>query len=206
MPSSSSDVKGKGRPLAKAPSFTPRSPPVEPVTGTSSLTTSISRLYTKGSHSTSTRAPSPPRQSSLRHRPPAIATSLSGSSTLSVPDLGTPGSSRTSSGRSTPRNVVFGPLPESYASSKPPGAPSKFQEQKEAKARRSSRKRGGPSSHKGAGDKRDREDSNSWWTTWLTGGSGLSMSAARHEEKTEDRMARSWGRPAMGVGFDEWPV
>lgn len=42
----------------------------------------------------------------------------------------------------------------------------------------------------------------SWWTTWLTGGSMLSMSAARQEEKTEDRMARAWGRS----GLEDWAI
>ena len=101
--------------------------------------------------------------------------------------------------------VAFGPLPESYAESKGgSGTPSKFQEQKEAKKAKSKLKsrEGGK---RGKDHDREKEES-SWWTTWLTGGSVLSMNAARQEERAEDRMARTWGRPGMGVGIDEWPV
>jgi len=118
---------------------------------------------------------------------------------LNIPDLASP-HSRTSSGRSTPRNVVFGPLPESYGGSKGEG-PSNFQKQKEAKARAKGKGKG-----KDFGKGKEKDGESSWWTTWLTGGSGLSMSAARHEERAEDRMARSWGRPGMNGNFEDWPI
>ncbi|KAI5123383.1 hypothetical protein M0805_006091 [Coniferiporia weirii] len=221
MASGSSDMKGKG-PESRSPSrsrtvpsFPPRSPPVEPVLSTSTTTTSISRLFTKGSHSTSTRAPSPPRHSSLKQRPPApppLQTQPSTSS-LSITDFLYPGSataSRTSSGHSTPHRVVFGPLPESYAGSKPDGTPSRFQEKKEAKAKSKTRsksrardaRRGKSSDGTGKGGS---DSDSSWWTTWLTGGSMLSMSANRQEERVEDRVARSWGRPGMGA-LEDWTV
>ena len=37
----------------------------------------------------------------------------------------------------------------------------------------------------------------------------MSVSSSRHEERSEDRMARSWTRPGFGVGggsLDDWPV
>ncbi|KAL5527473.1 hypothetical protein ACEPAG_6264 [Sanghuangporus baumii] len=188
-----------------APAFLPRSPPVSPVLSTSTTTTSISRLYTKGSHSTSTRPRSPPRHSSLKHRPPPLDADPS-PSTTSISSLRSPlpaHSSGTSSGRSTPRSVAFGPLPEPI---RPDGAPSRFREQREAKAKAKKARSGSSSRTSGkdgrGGHENDKEES-SWWTTWLTGGSSLSMSASRAEERAEDRMARSWGRPGT---FDEWAV
>ncbi|KAL5487967.1 hypothetical protein ACEPAI_6075 [Sanghuangporus weigelae] len=194
-----------------APAFLPRSPPVSPVLSTSTTTTSISRIYTKGSHSTSTRPRSPPpRHSSLKHRPPPLDADPS-SLTTSITSLRSPlpaHSSATSSGRSTPRSVAFGPLPEPI---RPDGAPSRFKEQREAKAkakkarsRSSSRANGKDGRGEGGrgGHENDKEES-SWWTTWLIGGSSLSMSASRAEERAEDRMARSWGRPGT---FDDWAV
>lgn len=78
-----------------------------------------------------------------------------------------------------------------------------FQEQKEAKRAKKKGERGG---RRGGGLKeKEKEAESSWWTTWLTGGSSLSMSPTKHEERTEDRMAR-WSRPGMGLGFDDWPV
>ena len=53
------------RPL-RAPVFLPVTPAV-PVAGTSNTTASISRLFTKAIHSSSTRPPSPPKHSSLKN-------------------------------------------------------------------------------------------------------------------------------------------
>ncbi|TDL29369.1 hypothetical protein BD410DRAFT_892675 [Rickenella mellea] len=183
------DCKGKS-PIkdnhAHPQSFQPRSPPVAPVVGTTSTTTSISRLLTKGSHSTSARARSPPRHSSLKNR-------LAGTpATLSIPDSD-PNSSHPSSGRSTPRQVAFGPLPESYTTSKGGSSP-KFREKSLKKTRSKDRER-----------KRDSGSDTSWWTAWLTGGSNLTTSPARHEERMEERVARSMGRPGMS-GVEEWAV
>ena len=193
------------KPSARSPRFAPRSPPVEPTISTSTTTTSISRLFTKNRHSTSTRAPSPPRQSSLKHRPPPLLTTQ-----LSVSDISA-SQSANSSGRSTPRTVAFGPLPESYAGSKG-NSLSRFRERKEAKARAKSdkAKRSAKTSREKDGSEKGKDsDVNSWWSIWLTGGSGMSVSSSRHEERSEDRMARSWTRPGFGVGggsLDDWPV
>ncbi|KAF8915165.1 hypothetical protein CPB85DRAFT_1294658 [Mucidula mucida] len=59
---------------------------------TSTATASISRLFTKGTHSSSTRPPSPPRQSVLKAPTPS------------------------SSGRSTPKRISFAELPEAHQS------------------------------------------------------------------------------------------
>ncbi|EGN92029.1 hypothetical protein SERLA73DRAFT_191668 [Serpula lacrymans var. lacrymans S7.3] len=66
LPNSASS-KGKPKHL-RAPSFFPRSPPPAPSSGTSTATASVSRLFTKSRHSSSTRPPSPPAHSSLKVR------------------------------------------------------------------------------------------------------------------------------------------
>lgn len=139
--------------------------------------------------------------SSLKKRPSPL--SSAGPSTLSIPDLenGT-ASPAVSSGRSTPRNVAFGPLPAPHRERPASGGLTKFQEQKEAKSRGRRKRSGDQKKDKG---EKEKEGESSWWTTWLTGGSLLSMSAAKQEERVEDRMAR-WSRPGMGVGFEDWPV
>lgn len=50
----------------KPPKFMPRTPAPVPEAGTSTATASISRLFTKGTHSSSTHAPLPPRQSAMK--------------------------------------------------------------------------------------------------------------------------------------------
>lgn len=226
----------KGKSPAR-PVFLPRSPPVAPSLKASTTTTSISRLYSKGAHSTTTRPPTPPKHSSLKRRtPPPLQTDENGvpgtpnaplsaaSTSNSISDLlsPTPASpSRLSSGRSTPLRVAFGPLPESHSSSSSrDGVPSRFQEQRAAKARRKKRNASGAndadgdgdgasnsrSRDRGGGHSRESPSESSWWTTWLTGGSLLSMSASRMEERAEDRIARTWGRPGAGAGFEEWAV
>ncbi|KAF5321278.1 hypothetical protein D9619_000551 [Psilocybe cf. subviscida] len=83
-----------GGPHIKAPSFMPRTPAPVPATSTSTATASVSRLFTKGTHSSSTHAPSPPRQSAMKRSsftPPAISTSTAASSSTSTPSIpGTP--------------------------------------------------------------------------------------------------------------------
>ncbi|OBZ70367.1 hypothetical protein A0H81_09641 [Grifola frondosa] len=108
-------------------------PPVAPISGTSTATASVSRLFSKPRHSSSTRPPSPPRHSSLKNRsaPPTPLSATPSSSFLHVPDAfrvvrAASVGSQTSSGRSTPKRISFAELPESYASSKPDGAGSKF--------------------------------------------------------------------------------
>lgn len=183
------DAKGKAPLYPRSPTFLPRSPAVVPVLGTSTTTTSITRMLKKGSHSTSTRAPSPPKHSSLK-RPPSELLTVN----LNMhAGLISPYSSGISSGRSTPRQVAFGPLPEPYSSSKEGGS-----------SKLSMMKRRGRSKTKQK--PRENESDRSWWKTWLLGGSELSMAPDRHEERAEERFGRSWGRPAMGGGLEDWGI
>lgn len=194
----------------KAPAFLPRSPPPAASFGTSTATASISRLLTKSIHHSSTRPPSPPRQSSMK-RSSAPVTPLPmtpSSSTSTIPELFGAGMARmmgsaNSSGHSTPKRISFAQLPEPYASSRPEGS-ARFR----AKQSRSRSKGKGKGKAKSQVDK-DREESGSWWNWWLLGASGANngnLSAQRHEERMEDRAARSLGgRPGFG-GLDEWAV
>ena len=208
----------------RAPPFLPRTPAPVAEAGTSTATASISRLLTKGTHSSSTRPPSPPRQSAMK-RSPSSSTSLSSvpptpTSTLSNCNINTPpalsfpevvvkvlgGGSTSSSGMSTPsKRISFAQLPESYASTKPNGSTStRFKDKQNRRKRKS-----------GGGEKGGKEQSsperNSWWNGWLaTGGSTTStMTLARQEERIEDRTTRNWGG-RMGIGvtniLDDWAV
>ena len=178
----------------KPPQFLPRTPAPVAEAGTSTATASISRLFTKGTHSSSTRAPSPPRLSAMKHSrnnstnnsangsvaggsapptPSATHSFLSPSPTsLSIPDMVSKVlGSASSSGRSTPnKHISFAQLPESYASTRPGGAgSSKFKEKHNRRKRKSS-----------GGKLRDvdghiRTGSNSsldgglggWWNGWM---------------------------------------
>ena len=201
----------------RAPPFFPRSPAPVAETGTSTATASISRLLTKGTHSSSTRPPSPRRQSALK-RPRSSATSLTGDAptplnstplTLSFPDvvvkvLG--GGSTPSSGMSTPsKRISFAELPESYASTRPNGgSSSKFKN----KHNQGKRKNG---LARGRGQNQNSPERAGWWNGWLTTGSlnvhGLTTTLAHHEERMEEQSSRIWGG-RMGAGFssnlDDW--
>jgi hypothetical protein len=57
-----------------------------------------------------------------------------------------------------------------------------------------------------------REENGGWWTGWLLGAGGtgnspvLNYAAQRHEERMEDRAARSWsGRSGFGA-VDDWAI
>ncbi|CCM01749.1 uncharacterized protein FIBRA_03815 [Fibroporia radiculosa] len=195
------------------PSFL--SPPsVAPVSSTSTATASVSRLFTKSRHSSSTRPPSPPRQSSLKNRsapptpvltsPPPTPTLLGLPDTLRISSI-VNGSvhSATSSGRSTPKRISFAELPESYAGSRPEGAPSKLRDKVRSKSKRRGKRADGRKS-----DGSDKDEGNAWWMGWLLGaagtgsGSGLSLGATR-----EERVPRSpnWNsRPGYGSALDDW--
>ena len=207
----------------RAPPFLPRTPPPVAEAGTSTATASISRLLSKGTHSSSTRPPSPPRQSAMK-RSPSYSTSLSSvpptpTSTLPNSNLNTPpplsfpevvvkvlgGGSTSSSGMSTPsKRISFAELPESYASTKPNGSTSRF------KDKRKKRKNGGGGR---GGKEQSSPERTGWWNGWLTtGGSdahGSTMTLARQEERIEDRTSRNWGG-RMGIGvsnnLDDWAV
>ena len=197
-PSSTSlnTLRRKDSKLHRAPSFLPITPPPAPVQGTSTATASISRLYTKGRHSMSTRPPSPPAHSSLKVRsvPPTPAPSPS---TMSLSEVFGNGVARVmgsapSSGVSTPKRISFAELPESYSASQP--GTSKLRERKSRRKRK-----------QGKGS--DKEETGGWFKTLLGGGlsSGLTSMGSR-EERIEERMARGWGsRPGYGT-LDDWAV
>ncbi|KAF9478388.1 hypothetical protein BDN70DRAFT_906753 [Pholiota conissans] len=193
----------------RAPVFMPRTPAPVADAGTSTATASVSKLYTKNVHSSSTRALSPPRQSAMKR---SAASSRAG--TPSTPPQ--PHSSAPSSGQSTPsKRISFAALPESYAATRPPDP--KFKDKAAARKRRRKARAGGSG---GLGEEiYESGEGGGGWTAWLGGGLGLSgmglsgsgMGAAgRHEEKMEDRMTRNWGRMSGGGGFsgglDEWAV
>lgn len=220
---SSSRSSSRYRARLRAPAFLPRTPAPVAESGTSTATASISRLFTKGSHSYSTRPPSPPRQSAMKRSPapstpsssvPPTPTSANSNSVLHMPlALCLPdivvkalGSSTPSSGMSTPnKRISFAELPESYASTRPGGSSaSKFKDNH-------NRRKG----ENGRGFRKEQSspERSGWWNGWLTtGGSngfGLSMSLARQQERMEDRTAKNWGG-RMGTGFsnslDDWTI
>ncbi|KAF9238780.1 hypothetical protein BU15DRAFT_88227 [Melanogaster broomeanus] len=174
--------------LLRAPSFLPVTPPPAPLQGTSTATASVSRLLTKGRHSMSTRAPSPPAHSSLKVRsePPSPAPSPSN---RSLSDVFGNGVARVmGSGSSTPKRITFAEFPESYSSSRP--GSSKLRESKNKKR------------NKKKGNEKDEEQAGGWLKTWMS----LSAGVAGREERVEERMSRGWGsRPGFGT-TDDWAV
>ncbi|KAG0709906.1 hypothetical protein DFH29DRAFT_886398 [Suillus ampliporus] len=177
----------------RSPAFMPVTPSPAPIAGTSTATASISRLFTKGRHSSSTRPPSPPRHSSLKVRsvPP---TPRSSPSTGSLSDMFGNGVAKVlgndpPSGVSTPKRISFAELPESYASTRP--GPSKLTENRKNR----SRKRKG---------KDEAEETRGWLETLFSVGPA-SASSGRMEERMEERMARGWNRPGSGT-LDDWAV
>lgn len=190
-------VQRKGPKLHRAPAFLPITPPPAPIQGTSTATASISRLYTKGRHSMSTRPPSPPAHSSLKVRsvPPTPAPSPS---TMTLSEVFGNGVARVmgsapSSGVSTPKRISFAKLPESYSGSQPGTS-----RPRERKSRKKSKQ----------GKGSDKEEASGWLTTFLREGlsSGGLASIGSREERMEERMARGWGsRPGYGT-LDDWAV
>ena len=186
----------------RAPQFLPRTPAPVAEASTSTATASISRLLTKGTHSSSTRPPSPPRQSAMK-RSGASSTSLSlvpptPTLTLSFPEMVAKvlgGGSTPSSGMSTPsKRISFAELPESYASTRPSGRNSSSKSKDKQKRRKQK---------KGRGKEQSSPERGGWLNGWLTtGGSfnhGLTMGLGRQEE-------RNWGG-RMGTGYlDDWAV
>jgi hypothetical protein len=190
----------------RAPPFLPRSPASVAEAGTSTATASISRFLTKGTHSSSTRPPSPPLQSAMKRSPPS-STSLSSihpSPTLThsnpivntlvalsfpkvvVTDLGGGNLNTPSSGMSTPRKrISFADLPESYASTRPNGSSSfKFKDKHNRRKREN-----------GAGGK----EQNSPERTGGSNGYGLNMTHT-HQEEMSEWTSKNWGE-RMGAGF-----
>ncbi|KDQ64218.1 hypothetical protein JAAARDRAFT_52198 [Jaapia argillacea MUCL 33604] len=206
------------KPDLPRPSFLPRSPPPPPSSGTSTATASISRLFTKGRHHSSTRAPSPPRHSSLKqpsapstpNTTPSTPSPSPSASFLTIPDfiggngyvtIATPTSS---SGRSTPKRISFAELPESYAGTRPDRSSLRFGQKSKGKRRSKSLDRSGDG---------DREGSGGWWTGWLLGptgtpaGGGLSASTSIDRADDRDDVARGWGgRARFGGGMEDWAI
>lgn len=187
-------------------------PSSPPILGTSNATASVSRLFTKARHTTSTRPPSPPRQSALKVRstPSTPVTPIASApspahSMLNIPDaLGviTRRRSATSSGASTPKRISFAELPESYSRSKPEGASSRFKTRSHSKTRDKGKGVAGPGGG-GSGSKGKDDDGLAWWAKWFLGPTGEFGSGDRYEE----RIARgaSWGaRPGLANGMEDW--
>ncbi|KAI0751087.1 hypothetical protein C8Q80DRAFT_550821 [Daedaleopsis nitida] len=208
------------------------SPPIAPPTsGTSTATASVSRLFTKPRYTTSTRAPSPPRQSSLKKvsqpsTPVSPAMPSPSPSLLSVPELfGLGGRTRSagSSGTSTPKRISFAEPPESYSSTKPEGSSSKFRAAHKTRSKPNSGKaRGRDATAKGKGKAKAKDDEGDgekvgWWTSWLLGAAGPdSGSALVPRSRSEERYASfvsprgaaaggTWSmRPGFGSSLEEW--
>lgn len=182
-------------------------PPTLPEASTSHATASVTRLLTKNKHSSSTRPPSPPRQSSLRSplpRSPALPpTKISpgpspSPSLLNIPNFfaGGSGGSSNGSGRSTPNRVSFAALPESYANSKPGGPDKRFSKEGGRKRRKSGSRT--PSDAQSPDTDSDDGGGLGWWASWLlsvnnAGGTGLRLD---QEARIEERAARWDIRPS----------
>ncbi|KAG2156337.1 hypothetical protein DEU56DRAFT_766573 [Suillus clintonianus] len=170
-------------------------PAPAPVAGTSTATASISRLFTKGRHSSSTRPPSPPTHSSLKV-PSVPPTPRSSPSIGSLSDMFGNGVAKVlgsdpPSGVSTPKRISFAELPESYASSRT--GPSKIKE----KRKNRSRKRKGKDEEEG--------EALGWFERLFIVGP-VSTCSARIDERLEERMSRGWGTRPGGGTLDDWAV
>lgn len=185
-------------------------PPSLPEASTSHATASVTRLLTKSKHSSSTRPPSPPRQSSLRSpllRSPTLSpTKISpgpspSPSLLNIPSFfgGGSGGSSNGSGRSTPNRVSFAALPESYANSKPGGPDEQFNRKRIRKRRKSGSWTPSDSrSERRNLDNDSDEGGGWWWAHWLLSGNNIGGTGLRLDQETriEERVAR-WGvRPS----------
>lgn len=174
-------------------SFQPVTPPPPPVSAASNATASVSRLFTKGRHSLSTRPPSPPAHSSLKVHsvPPTPAPSPSSVSLVDLLGNGVAKAfgSGPSSGTNTPKRISFAELPESYSSLRP--SSSKLRDKK------------GKKKSKLEPGRVTEAESSGWFHTWL----GVGPSPWRsQEERIEERMTRGWGaRPGYGT-IDDWAV
>ncbi|EKM59889.1 uncharacterized protein PHACADRAFT_181828 [Phanerochaete carnosa HHB-10118-sp] len=197
-PSPASLEKQKQREAAK-PSFLKPSP-VAPVADASTATASVSRLFTKARHTSSTRPPSPPRHSALKGKsgrsapptPTSPTSSLSGS-WLNVSDaIGIGGS-----GRSTPNRVSFIEPPEVKQGGK---------DKSSLRTRSRSRSKG---KGKGkAGDGYSSDTPAGWWS-WIIGPAPNSPTVPSYVRQ-EDRLVRGAGwAPRAGFGsggMEEWGV
>ena len=184
-------------PRLRPPAFLPRTPAPVAESSTSTATASVSRLFTKSKHSSSTRPPSPPPHSAMKQSTPN-GHSRTPSNLSLAPPMKPASASAPSSGRSTPKRISFAKLPESYAESRPSGSFSKFRDRdKKRRAGRSGEDRLGREEASGSG----------WWMGWLVTHGPLS--SLRQEERMEDRLSRSWsGRMGGGFGptMEDWAI
>ncbi|KAH7105591.1 hypothetical protein BKA62DRAFT_690243, partial [Auriculariales sp. MPI-PUGE-AT-0066] len=152
--------------LQQRPSFLmPRTPNVTATAGTSTATATVSRLFTKGMHSTRDTPPSRPSLKLPNGSPRA-------SPTLSAP----------SSGRSTPRQVAFAQLPEPYSAE---GSRKGFDKSRSSKSK----------SKQSDKDKESPPGFWSLLFGAVVPPAGMHQPSARVEDRVEDRMSRSWARP-----------
>ena len=210
----SADPKGKARaapepppPKKRAPAFLPRTPAPIAVAGTSTATASISRLFTKASHSASTRAPSPPRASALKGSTPRTPLSPT------TPAGPSASASASASGASTPKRISFAELPESYAGARGGAGSGRGFHAKGNRKGKGKGKGDDTAKRQGADGDSSEGGEGGWWVGWLLGaagtrsGTGMSMSGGRPEERVEARMARSWsGRAGLAGGMEDWAV
>ena len=177
-----------------------------PEVSTSHATASVSRLLTKNKHSSSTRPPSPPRQSSLRSpsriSPTLPSTPSPSPSLLSIPHLlgGGSGGSNNGSGRSTPNRVSFAALPESYAHSKPGGPDEQFNRERRRRRRKPSGRTPLNTHSRSRSLDGDSDDGNrlGWWATLLLAGGNHGNIPFRYDQeaRVDERVVR-WGlRPS----------
>ncbi|KAG6819868.1 hypothetical protein H0H93_007853 [Arthromyces matolae] len=226
--SSSTSHLNNQRPRLRAPAFLPRTPAPLPDARTSTATASITRLYTKGKHTSSTRAGSPPPRGS------ALKGSRAGTPTPSLPV--TPTRSASEGTRTTPttngnstyaqtmlnvpslliRTFSTGSLSGSSAPSSGRSTPKRISfaelpepylgsgEMRERVKRRRERKRGvgGKTKAEGRNNSKAEDEEEGWWTKWILGAT-TSASAVSREERWGSRM------PGAPIGYgpgDEWGV
>jgi hypothetical protein len=175
-------------------------PSVAPIADTSNATASVSRLFTKARHTTSTRPPSPPRHSALKGKsgrsvpptPTSPALSLS-SSWQSVSDaIGIGGGS----GRTTPNRVSF---------IEPPDAAKGSKDKSSLRTRSRSRTKG-----KGKSGDGELSDTPTGWWTWLIGPAPAAGGTnVPPYVRQEERLVRGGGwapRAGFGGSTEEWGV
>ncbi|TCD68490.1 hypothetical protein EIP91_010665 [Steccherinum ochraceum] len=183
-------------------------PTVAPTQSTSTATASVSRLFTKSRHSSSTRPPSPPRHSAMKGRsaPPTPTHTPSPSlSMLSVSDALISPFGFSSSGHSTPKRISFAEPPPS---ARPQSSRTLTKRSGSSRAKGKRKASSGP----GGGDESSGSEGG-WWMTWLLGAagttgsaSGVGMGAAR---RGDERMVRSsnWNaRPGFGSSLEDWAM
>ncbi|KAG6867477.1 hypothetical protein C0993_002300 [Termitomyces sp. T159_Od127] len=217
----------------RAPAFLPRSPPPAAQAGTSTATASISRLYTRAKHTSSTRPPSPPRQSAMKHAQPSASEARAAAGGEADANANAKGNAnekgkfrlpallgvRSWSTASTGSLAAGGSSAASSGRSTPrrisfAALPESYRGEGSARFGRRARER---ERKRGRGRGRDEEgegegEEGGWWSTWFLGGGGGGGGGGGREERIEERFGRSWGgrvpgaSAGFGPGADEWAV